>query len=255
MRSRSLLLALLVPAAGVLAACGGGEVTVRVMSTSSSQDSARAVEENVVTFLPYDRDSIFSAMTERAEEPEPEVPQDLIEQYDQVQEAGRQWRQAEQAWSQARDSLKGLRQRMDQLDRRSREYLQLFKEFDQLEGQVSSLKQRKNQLFERFDSLQKATLSRADSMQAVIRSWEDEAYAGYVELTDSILQEKGVEIVRDTTDEQGYVTTSLSGGDWWVYTRHEPGPFEELYWNIHVRPGQADTLVLSRENAEVRRKF
>lgn len=255
MRSRSLLLALLVPVSGVLAACGGGEVTVRVMSSSASQDSSRPVEGNVVTFLPYDRDSIFAAMTERAEEPEPEVPEDLLEQYDQVQEVGRQWRQAEQAWSQARDSLKGLSTRMDQLDTRSREYLELYKKFDQLEGQVNSLKQRKNQLFERFDSLQKATLSRADSMQAVIRSWEDEAFAGYVDITDSILEDKGVEIVRDTTDEQGYVTTSLGAGDWWVYTRHEPGPFEELYWNLHLRPGEADTLVLSRENAEVRRKF
>ena len=253
MRFRSLALALLVPATAVLAACGGQEVTVRVMA-STGQGEASPVEETEVTFVPYDRDSIFETMAQRAEEAEPTPSEDLESQIQQVMEAQRRWRDAEQEWATLRDSLKNLRTRMNGLDRRSREYLQLFEQFDQLEGRVGQLESRKDQFFSRFDSLQQATIERQDSLRAVIASWEEEAFRGYVDVTDSILQARGAEIRRDTTDSRGYATASLPGGDWWVFTRASPGPYEELYWNLQIAP-EADTLVLDRENAEVRLKL
>lgn len=253
MRFRSLALALLVPATAVLAACGGQEVTVRVMS-STEQGEASPVEETEVTFMPYDRDSIFEAMAERAEEPEPTPSEDLESQIQQVMEAQRRWRDAEQDWATLRDSLKNLRSRMDGLDRRSREYLQLFERFDQLESRVNQLEGRKDQFFSRFDSLQQATIERQDSLRAVITAWEEEAFRDYVDVTDSILQAEGAEIRRDTTDARGYATVNLPGGDWWVFTRASPGPYEELYWNEKITP-DTDTLVLNRGNAEVRLKL
>lgn len=253
MRFRSLALALLVPATAVLAACGGQEVTVRVMS-STAQGEASPVEEAEVTFVPYDRDSIFEAMAQRTDEAEPTPSEDLQSQIEQVMEAQRRWRDAEQEWATLRDSLKNLRSQMDGLDRRSREYLQLFEQFDQLEGRVGGLESRKDRFFSRFDSLQQATIERQDSLRAVITSWEEEAFRGYVDVTDSILQVKGAEIRRDTTDTRGYATVNLPGDDWWVFTRTSPGPYEELYWNLKIAP-ETDTLVLDRENAEVRLKL
>jgi hypothetical protein len=251
MRIRSLALALLVPASALLAACGGGEVTVRVMS-STEDGEASPVEDNVVTFVPYDRDSIFQVMSQQADQAEPQPSEELREQINQVIDARNSWRQAEQEWQELRDSLKTIRSQMEGLDRRSREYLELFDQFEQLEKRVNGLENRKDQQFARFDSLQQATVERQDSLRAVITSWEDDAFRGYVDVTDSILREKGAEIRRDTTGTDGYASVSLPAGDWWVFTRTAPGPYEELYWNLRIQAGQVDTLVLNRENAEVR---
>lgn len=251
MRSRAWLLSCLAPALLLLTACDGGSTTVQVMAGPSTGE-AQPVEDVVVEFLPYDRDSIFEAMAGRADEPEPTIPQDLREQFDEVIEAQQTWRQAEARWSQLRDSLKQLSQQMEGLDTQGREYLQLFEQFNELEKRVTALDQRRGRLFARFDSLQKATVARADSVQSVIQTWEDEAFDGYTGVVDSLLTARDVEIRTDTTDAQGYATVSLPGGDWWAYARHTPGPFEELYWNEHFVPSQADTLILDRENAEVR---
>lgn len=252
MRFRSHVIALLAFVVPALAACGGGEVTVRVVTEGDT--AQQPVEDLVVTFLPYDRDSIFEALTARAEEPEPQMPDDLLDQYDQVQQAQQTWREAESRWAVFRDSLKQLSQAMEGLDRRSREYLQLFEQFNELEGQERQLNAQKDRLFERFDSLQKATVARADSMQAVIRSWEDVAFADYTEITDSILEARGVEIREDTTGADGYASMSLPAGEWWAYTRYQL-PFEEYYWNLRVDSVFGDTIILSRENAEVRRRM
>lgn len=253
MRFRTLALVALVAVSPVLAACGGGEVTVRVMSSSSEEEESTPVEGTEITFVPYDRDSIFDELTDRAEESEPEPSEELQTAIDEVVDARSEWRQSEQRWSELRDSLKTLRGQMDGLDRTSKEYLELFDAFDELEGRVNELDAEKDRLFERFDSLQTATVDRQDSLRAVIQSWEEEAFRDYVPITDSILGDRGIdEVVRDTTDADGYATVSLPPGDWWIFTRTTPGPYEELYWNLPVEPGQADTLVMDRENAEVR---
>jgi len=255
MRPRSILLAALVSVTATLAACGGGEVVVRVM-TEGPEGEAQPVENVVVDFLPYDRDSIFAALTERAPRGEPEVPQDLQDQYDQVLEAQQTWRDLEDRWSTARENLRNIRNRMDGLDERSREYLELFERFNEVEAQVNGLDGQRQRAFQRFDSLQKATIERSDSMQAVIRAWEDVAFADYMDITDSILRAKDVEIRTDTTDAGGYASAfGLSGDTWWVHTRFTSGPFEELYWNVPLEPSTTDTLVLERGNAEVRRSF
>ena len=251
MRARPLTLVLTLSASALLAACGGGEVVVKATSSTETGEAA-PVEDMVVTYLPYDRDSIFDALDQQAETQRPGIPQSLRDQFDQVIEAQREWRSAEDAWSQVRDSLETLSQQMEGLDRTSTEYMRLFDQFEALEGRVGAVERRKDRLFQRFDSLQRGVVERSDSVRAEIRNWEEEAYHGYVDLTDSILRAEGAEIRRDTTDAQGVASASLPSGDWWVYARTSPGPYEELYWNIHVLPGQVDTLRLSRDNAEVR---
>lgn len=251
MRARPLTLVLALSASVLLAACGGGEVVVKATASTRAGEPS-PVEEMVVTFLPYDRDSIFDAMAQRADTPRPQIPQTLRDQFDSVIMAQNEWRSAEDEWSRVRDSLEALSQRMEGMDQTSTEYMRLFDRFEQLESRVGALERRKDRLFQRFDSLQREVVRRSDSIRAEINNWEEEAYHGYIELTDSILRAEGVEIHRDTTNARGVARASLPGGDWWVYARTSPGPYEELYWNIHVVPGQTDTLRLSRENAEVR---
>lgn len=251
MRASALTLVLALSASVLLAACGGGEVVVKA-TASTEAGEASPVEDMVVTFLPYDRDSIFDALDRQAETPPPEIPQSLRDQFDEVIEAQRVWRDAEDEWSSVRDSLEILSEQMEGLDRTSREYMEAFDQFEQLEGQVGALERRKDRLFQRFDSLQRAVVDRSDSVRAAIRNWEEDAYYGYVDLTDSIVRARGKEIHRDTTDARGIARASLPAGDWWVYARTTPGPYEELYWNLHVVPSEVDTLELSRENAELR---
>lgn len=233
-----------------LVACGGGDVTVEVLS-EGSEGELQPVEDQVVRFLPFDRDSIFEALTERAEEPEPPIPEDLRTAFDSVSALQERWREAESRWAEVRDSLQQISNRLQGMDARSREYRQLYERFNSLEGRERQLNQGKNQAFERFDSIQKATLARADSLRAVREAWSDLAFQEYTPIVDSILEAEGKEIREDTTDAEGRIAVRLSAGTWWVHTRL-PVPFGELYWNVPIDPSQVDTLRLSPENAEQR---
>lgn len=251
MPARSLRFALALAVVPMLAACGGGEVVVKA-TASTEAGEASPVEDMEVSFLPYDRDSIFTALDQAAQSPRPEIPEELRDQFDQVIEAQRQWREAEDDWSRLRDSLEDLSEQMEGLNRTSREYMAAFDRFEEVEGRVAQLERQKDEYFERFDSLQRATVERADSIRVEIRNWEEQAYHGYMDLTDSILRARGAEIRRDTTDGRGIARAHLPAGTWWVYARTTPGPYEELYWNLRVVPSETDTLLLSRENAEIR---
>lgn len=251
MHRTPLVVAALVSLAPLLSACGGGDVAVRVVQEGGGEGNVQPVADLPVQFLPYDRDSIFDALTAAAEEPEPQVPEALQEALDSVRVLQEQWREAETEWADVRDELQQLSNRLQNMDPRSREYRQLFERFNQLEGREQQLNQAKNQAFERFDSLQTATLERADSVRAVRDSWADIAYQDYVTIVDSILEAEGVEVREDTTDADGYATVSLPNRRWWVHTRTDV-PFGELYWNVPVEPAETDTLVLDPENAERR---
>lgn len=233
-----------------LVGCGGGEVTVEVMS-EGSEGELQPVADQVISFLPFDRDSIFDALDERAEEPEPEIPQDLQTAFDSVGALQERWRDAESQWAEVRDSLQQISNRLQGMDPRGREYRQLFERFNALEDRERRLNRAKNEAFERFDGIQKATLARADSLRAVREAWADLAYQDYIPILDSILEAEGKEIREDTTDAEGRVTVRLGAGQWWVHTRL-PVPFGELYWNVPIDPAEVDTLRLTPENAEER---
>lgn len=234
----------------LLAACGGGEVTVRVMQ-GGEEGEAQPVADLPVQFLPFDRDSIFEALARAAEEPEPQIPEGLRTSFDSVQQLQGQWREAETRWTRVRDTLRALSERLQGMDARGSDYRQLYERFNQLESREAGLARTKNQAFARFDSLQKATLGRADSVRAVRDAWADVAFRDYATIVDSILEAEGVEIREDTTSAEGYAETSLSGDQWWVHTRMDV-PFGELYWNVPIRPAEMDTLILDAGNADRR---
>lgn len=251
MRSKiPLLLTALVPP--LLAACGGGKAVVRVMTQSPSGDMQPA-KDLVVRFLPFDRDSVFDALAAKASAPEPEVPEDLKQSFQEVAQRQSKWRNLTSEWSEARDSLEKLSKKLQAMDRRSKEYLSLFKQFNALDDRVNSLEKQKSDAFAAFDSLQKKTLSRADSMRAVQNTWEDKAFQDYNSIVDSLLKARGKEIHEDTTGSDGYAAANLSSGGWWVTTRYAL-PFKELYWNVPVAPGK-DTLQLTPKNAKERTKL
>lgn len=232
-----------------LAACGGTELTVVVLS--DAEEGPVPVANQEIVFLPFNRDSVFEALSAQAEEPEPQIPDDLQEQFAQVAALQEEWRAAEAEWAEARESLQNLSDRLQRLDRRSREYQQLYRQFDGLEGTERRLNNARQQAFQAFDDLQKQTLTRADSVRAVIEAWEDIAFMEYIDIETEILEADGRQIVYDTTDASGAATSALAGGSWYVHTRL-PRPFSELYWNVLVDPSATDSLMLTPANADER---
>lgn len=251
MRARALPLFL--TAAAITAACGRS-VTVQVLPSTSQDTVATPAKDVPVEFLPYNRDSIFDALTKQSATPQPQVPEDLKTEKRQVADLSQKWHAAETEWSDQRDQLQKLSTELHKLDRRDPKYLPLYKQFNALDAQVSALDTRKKRLFASFDSLQKLTINRSDSMRAVENTWEDQAFAPYDSIVDGLLKQRGKQVVADTTDAQGYATGDFKGDHWYVYARYTL-PFEELYWNIRIDTVKADTLKLTRENAQVRLKM
>lgn len=234
----------------VLVACGGGQVAVRVVDETPDGD-VQPQEDIVVQFLPYDRDSVFEALEARADSPEPPIPDTLRALYAEIIERQEEWRQAESEWQRVRDRLKTLSDRMRGMDETSAEYRQLYQEFTDLEPRVNRLDRQKQQAFEEFNQLQNRVIAFADSIEQLRSAWGDRAYRDYNTIVDSILDARGREVRSDTTGADGWASVSLPGGDWWAYARVQR-PFEELYWNVLVRPAETDSLVLSPDNAEIR---
>ncbi len=230
-------------------ACGGSELSVQVLSDGA--DAAVPVSDLPVTFLPFDRDSLFAVLTDEAPSGEPMVPEDLTATFARISQLQETWSAAEAEWAETRDQLQRLSGELQSLDRRSREYRERFDRFNDLEASERRLDREKQDAFNAFDSLQRTALARADSVRAVIAAWEDVAFARYGEREAEILAALGAEILEDTTDATGTVSRRLGGGDWWVHARVTTAAGER-YWNVLVGPGVGDTLRLDASNGEDR---
>jgi hypothetical protein len=235
-----------------LAACGGSKVSVLVLA---GEEGAEKPEPNLAfEYLPFDRDSVFDALIAAAEDPEPQIPEDLKVQLDSIPVLQRALSEAEAEWAEARESLQSLSKRLQSLDRRSREYQQLYRRFDGMEASERRLNSARQAAFRRYTDLQQHTQGRSDSLRAVIEAWEEIAFDSYPDVEAQLLEATGQSIVYDTTNAEGVATLRMPGGRWYVHARVTL-PSSELYWNVLIDPGLSDTLRLTRENAVIRPKF
>jgi hypothetical protein len=234
-----------------LAACSRStQLAVRAVSEGADGEvTGRA--QLIVRALPFDRDSIFSALAAQAAEPEPQPPAELVELRDSVSSARQRWTDAESSWNAVRAELQSLSERMEDMDRSSAEYRDLYLQFDNLDAQVGRLERDKTRYFDAFTGLQESYQAQADSFGAVLQAWEERAFVDYNEITDSLFTVLG-DMLEDTTDGSGWAPFSLRRGSWWIYARSRL-VFNELYWNVPYQSmGGADTLVIEDSNAEVR---
>lgn len=237
--------AVLVAAVAITAAACGSSVTVEV--TTEGADGPQPQANLPLEFLPFDRDSVFDVLDSQAETPRPQMSEDLEAASQRVTNLQADWREKENAWSEARDSLRQLRDRLDQIDARDPDYRRLYDQFGQLENQERRLDQERKAAFDSFTTAQEQVSARQDSFKIVRDAWADEAYAGYYDIETELLD--GREIITDTTNAQGLATVSVPGGDWWVTTR-TPVPRGEMYWNVKIP--DVDTLRLDASNGELR---
>jgi hypothetical protein len=252
MRGNLLFPTIVIGAGLLLSACGGSEVTVQVLAEGADGPVPQA--NLPVAFYPFDRDSVFVVLERRADDPKPEIPADMLETFQQIRQLQEEWRLKENEWSETRDRMQTLSEEMNAMDRRARgtrEYMSKYEEFEQLEGVERRLDREKQNLFDRFTALQDSVTSRVDSFKAVRDTWEDEAYAPYIDIQDSLVAVIGRPVFEDTTNTDGYVTRALPSGDWWVTTRVQV-PQGEYVWQLKIDPSEVDTLRLDNTNGEER---
>lgn len=235
-------------AALLLVGACGSSVTVEV--TTEGADGPQPQANLAVQFLPFDRDSVFDVLDSQAATPRPEMSDDLRSASERVATLQEAWREKEAEWSSTREELRSVREALDRIDSRDPDYRRQFDRFNQLERVERRLDRERKAAFDSFTAVQTEVTARLDSFRVVEETWSDEAYAGYYDIEQELLD--GAEVVEDTTNASGLATVSLPGGDWWVTTR-VPVATGELYWNVKVPA--ADTVRLDESNGVLRARL
>ncbi|MQA89318.1 MAG: hypothetical protein GEU90_03640 [Gemmatimonas sp.] len=248
------LVAIFAPLA--MTGCGQPEVIAEAAIADEGTGERLALGDLPIRILPYDRDAIFDSLEAAYPDPEPPVPQVILDQQQQVQEAQTAWRVAEERWAAVRDSLRTLSDQLAQMQnqglRGTPQYSQAFEQFGTIESREQQVNQQMEQAFAQFDQLQQATLAAADSVRIQRDIWAEEAFVDFETVIAERLRETGREEYGDTTNAQGMAEFQVPEGQWWIYGRYTL-PYEELYWNIPVDvAGDSSHVVLDRNNAESR---
>lgn len=233
-----LLPLLLLAAAG----CRGPEVTVRV-SIPDLDGVETPVPGLMVTFLPYDRDSVIAALEAQAESPRPNT--------------------------RVLDSLRALFQvPFTEVLRVTAITSRLEAERDSLTaagapagGRLAAVRDSLAALAPRLararaalDSARTRYYPVMDSLQALVRRWNDRTYAAYDSGVRATPGRRHASPVADTTDARGWATTEVTDGRWWVTARSiDPtDPNMEWYWNV---PVTADTVPLDSRSGRRRPRY
>lgn len=256
---RRLVLGLVVAGSGLLAACGGGEVVVQAALRPEADEAAEPtpLPNFEIRALPYDRDAIFDSLRAAHATPEPEIPDSLAQVQTALVEAQEQLAEAEARWGSARDSLKTLSELMQSMSRGSAQYVVAYRDFNAQESVEQQQRRLMDQANQRYSTLLNAFNEQSEAIRAQRQAWGDEAFSNVNRVIEARLEERGATEVWDTTDANGVVRfQGLKKGDWWIHARYDL-PYTELYWNVpvQVEGGDPITLILNRQNAQVRPKL
>lgn len=244
------------------AACGPSEVVVTIEIEVPNPEGegmvTRPLSDVEVQLIPFDRDAVFDSLAVEYGTPEPDVPQDLIERREAVQQAQQEWDDATREWSTIRDTLQKLTGAMEQFSRGEARYVALFQEWQDWESQLGDAESARERTFAVFDSLQQGTIRESDSVRILQDNWADDAFVDVATVFSEKQRVSGLDWVVDTTDASGVARGNLmvKPGTYWVHARYEL-PYTELYWNemIEVEGGEPMTVTLTRANAEERIKL
>lgn len=239
-----------------VAACGPTQVVLTAETEVDDPEQGtviRPLANLEVRFYPFDRDQVFDSLTQAASSPEPEIPQDLLDAQAEVAAAQEAWRGAETEWQTLRDNLENINRELQGLSRGESRYVQLYNAFQEAEREVGGAERSMEQAFARFTELQEASIARTDEIRLLREQWADEAFAEVGLVFENKSAMAGREILVDTTDANGAITTALKDGQWWASARQEL-PFNELYWNVmfSVEGSDVVTVMLNRANATER---
>ncbi len=205
-----------------------------------------ALPGQVVTALPFDRDSILATLEHRAPGPRPHT-----RVLDSLFQAFRVpfLEFAKVAWDSER-----IRRQRDSLARhagsvrdtaaRAALARQVRAADDSLRGLESALGRRRTALSAARDTL----WPRIERLRAEVQQWELTTFAGYDSILRSLRRERFRQPIIDTTDARGWVSLVLPAGRWWL-AASAPDPADpnaQWRWNLLAA---GDTMRLTTTNA------
>ncbi len=90
--------------------------------------------------------------------------------------------------------------------------------------------------------------------RTVVRQWEDGVYRDYSLITRSMGERVFANPVADTTNEAGWATITLTNGRWWAtaYSIDPTDPNRQWYWNVAIT---GDTVLLSPQTGRRRPRY
>lgn len=221
--------AFLAGAAALALGCGEGSqpVTVRVQAPSS-RGEVRPIEGATLTILPFDIDSLYTALEEK-NQPGPRPDSTQLEMLYQ------EFTGSDSALIAAESTLVSRQRELEGIsDRASPAYRQAFEAFQQAERQRTELSAAR-------DSAEVAYSPARDAYQRARGTWESSAWDGFEAIQEQRYAE--VEAPTDTagnevpfqqrTGPDGTFTVMLEPGRWWVAGRAPvPGSVRTVYrWN------------------------
>ncbi len=201
--------------------------------------------------LPYDRDSVLTAL-EKAAPPRPNT-RALDSLFALWRGPFSQYARATFRENQFRDSLSRIHQRLDSLPRNSADYKTLYLHFAELTDSMSAAKAGGEPARRELDRMRETVLPRIDSLRRGVRAWENSTFRDY----ESTVRELGKsrEPVADTTDPEGRAQVKVpASGRWWIYAWawDEGDPYSQWYWNV---PVTGDSAVLDATTGKKRPRY
>lgn len=242
---------------GSALACGdaGRDVVVRVAIPGF--DSAPApVPETPVLLLPYDRDSLRDAMAAAAPSPRPTAAEaELDSLFRLFREPFSNFVSASADAGRLEDSAASLESRLAELGPTDPARAAVEQALADLRSPLAAARADRERARSRLDEVRTATGDRVDSLRAVVRLWENTAFAEWASEVEQLGRGRR-EPRADTTGPQGIADLTVPGGAWWVHaTAHDPlDPNARWYWNIPV-PAETDTIELTARTGTRRPRY
>lgn len=223
------------------AGCGGREVAVRV-SIPDLAGIDTPVPDLLVTFLPYDRDSILTELEAKA------GPRPHAAELDSLFALFRVPFRDLLVLATLRDRL--ARERDDLASRGSPGSARL----DAINDSLAKLAPELARARAALDRARAAYWPRMDSLRHEAQRWNAAAYAGYDSIVRGLPGRRFATPVADTTDARGWAAARLTRGRWWVTARSvDPGdPNAEWYWNVAI---ERDTVLLNSHTGRNRPRY
>ncbi len=205
------------------------------------------VPDVVLTFVPFDRDSVLRSFEQKA------GPRPHTKELDSLFRA---FREPFNTYLELTLQLERLQAASDSLartgptDQQGSRNPRLAAIRDSI-ASVTALRQRARA---RLDQVRTEVWPRMDSLRAAVHQWETRAYAGYANAVRGLNERAGVNPVADTTDAGGWASIQIPAGHWWVTGRTiDPlDPNAEWYWNVAV---DRDTVRLDPRSGRIRPRY
>ncbi len=233
-------------ATGLAIACDSSRELVVEVRLPDVRDSLGPVPSLAVAALPYDRDSILTAMEANASRPRPHT-RTLDSLFTAYLGPYSSYLAARRNTLRLADSLAALSSRLEVLERTDTAYQSVFGRYAQLRQELEQAEDALDAAEEELARARRSFVPLSDSLRREMRAWKDTIFAGYDTVVNNIVERKLRDPAIDTTDVSGRAAFTLRGRQWWIYARawdtHDPN--SEWYWNV---PVTGDTLILDTTN-------